>query len=821
MTDQLRSQLYRLWESACADRPSRPSCRVDNGEFVLTLRGNREGWARIVQANGVPAEAPQTIDGETLTVRWPSHADRIFGNGGAMSQHLPNYECRDAQLHMARMVQRSIEMGAPAVIEAGTGTGKSFAYAAICLAMGKRLVVSTSNKALQMQLYYKDLPFLQRLYPGKKVVLAVGKGNFACAAKCNVFGEAGLGISNLELREWYVGSDSGNTEEITFQVDRRDIAKIAADDDCTGRHCPYYDDCFYYKAKANYQGADVVITNHALLCLDRITGGALLPPAEVIVADEAHKLPDYARSALGAEFTFNGIDRAIALAEGFAEAQEMAETETAAMNFQREVMQYISDKEGFQLQVSGEATFRYGESLADHLMDLAEAVFPEDELPSSGNETKLARRADRIRKMAGRVQFMASETETGFVRWIEPAKNDNPLKLAVMPFDVSAFIAAMAGFRPVVAAERPDHTRCARCSRTLTAERVAILDGKPFGPECIKAVDVFGDADVMPLHEWLQLEHGAIAEEAEQSEGGTAIVFCSATLAAPDMAYFMRESGLPDAMQMIAKSPFDYEENAMIFVPAAGNPAPNDPKWLMWAIGEMRSLVLASGGGAFLLFTSYNAMNQAVAELRYTFVARGLNVYVQGELPKMETAKRFKADGNGVLFATKSFFEGVDIQGSALRLVIVDKLPFEAPSPLTTAMEAAATERARAAGIAGRRLEMWAFDTVRVPRMITELKQASGRLIRTATDKGVIAIMDPRTRSTQYGRTQVVPALPPAPLASRSESIAMFLGTLKPAQLDKLTKADRLAMSVAPVAKASAGVVAPSSSALLREDIPF
>jgi len=798
----------------------RPSCRVDGGNFVLTLKGFPENWAKIVQANAVPAHAEQTIDGETLTVTWPSIADRIFGNGGMMAQHLSNYECRLPQLHMARLVQRSIEMGAPVAIEAGTGTGKSFAYAAVCMAMGKRLVISTSNKALQMQLYYKDLPFLAKLFPGKKVVLAVGKTNYACRARCDSMGNSGALIANPELRQWYAGTESGNTEEITFQVDRRDIAGIVANDDCMGKHCPNYSDCFYYAAKANYEGADVTITNHALLCLNQLTGGALLPAAEVIVADEAHKLPDYARSALGAEFTFNSIERAIGLAEGFAEVEDIVEAQVAFRKFTQEVTAYIANKEGIQLQVNGEDTFPFGAHLAGSLIRLAEAVFPEDELPDSGHTKQLARRAQRIRNAAGKVAEMAIATRPGFVRWIEPAKRDDPTKLCCMPYDVSAFIATMAGFSPVAKAQRPDHTRCARCNRTLTASRVAILDDRPYGPDCIKAVDPFGDAEAMDLHEWLQLEHGTVPEKEADVTGGTAIVFCSATLAAPDMGYFMREAGLPDAMQMIAASPFPYEDNAVIYTPAAGNPAPSEGGWLMWAIGEMRSLVLASGGGAFLLFTSYNAMNQAVSELRYTFVARGINVYVQGEMPKLELAKRFKADGNGVLFATKSFFEGVDIQGSALRCVIVDKLPFEAPSPLTTAMEAAATERARAAGIAGRRLEMWGFDQIRVPRMITELKQAAGRLVRTSTDKGVIAVLDTRILSAQYGRNQVIPALPPAPRLTRSESVAVYLGALKPVTLDKLTKADRLAMSVAPMKTAPPVKFAAASSAR-DEEIPF
>jgi ATP-dependent DNA helicase DinG len=209
-----------------------------------------------------------------------------------------------------------------------------------------------------------------------------------------------------------------------------------------------------------------------------------------------------------------------------------------------------------------------------------------------------------------------------------------------------------------------------------------------------------------------------------------ATVFCSATLAAPDMAHFMTQAGLPQALQMQAASPFDYANNALHYLPSGTAPAPSAQGWLAWAIDEMRQLVLASRGGAFLLFTSYNAMNTAVAQLGRIFTARGLTVLVQGEMPKLETARRFRSDGNAVLFATKSFFEGVSIDGAALRLVVVDKMPFEAPTPLTQAMEADLLDKGRAVGMAGKTLEMYPFNALRVPRMIIELKQALGRLIR-------------------------------------------------------------------------------------------
>ncbi len=771
------SLMLNLWQSACQDTPKRPSARVEDGCFVLTINGNRDNWAAIVQAAGVPAEAPQTIDGDTLTVRWPSIADAIFGQDGAIASYLDRYEVRAPQLHMARLVQRAIEMRQPAVVEAGTGTGKSFAYAAVCMAMGKKVIISTSNKALQMQLAEKDLPFLQRIFPGKRVAVSVGKGNYACRFKCDLPGGPGEAISGQDLYDWYQHTDTGNTEEIPFAVNYKDLAKLTVDDDCTGKHCPLYVECFYYRAREAMRNADVIVTNHALLCLDQVAEGNILPPADVLVVDEAHKLADYMRGARGCEFTVPQVRKAIGLAEGFAEMDAMADADDALLMLERGIAIHTNNTDDTQVSVGKDEPIGGAQHLAGLLLALAEDVWPEDELPSDPDEKKLARKAQRIRNMAGRLTMMAGPTKDGYVRWIEQGRNGDPAKLCSQPFDVSRWIAQLAGVNVAPATQRPDWTRCERCHRTLTAEKVAILDGKPYGPDCIHAVDAFGDAETVLLADWLALDR---TDAPLLTYTAKATIFCSATLAAPDMEHFMRQAGLPQALQMQAASPFDYADHALLYLPSAGAPAPSSPAWLPWAIDEMRQLVLASRGGAFLLFTSYNAMNKAVIELAPIFAARRLTVLVQGEMPKLELVRRFRSDGSAVLFATKSFFEGVSIDGAALRLVVVDKMPFEAPSPLTQAIEADLLAKGRAAGMQGKSLEMYPFNALRVPRMIIELKQALGRLIRTSTDTGAMAVLDSRVRASQYGRSAVIPSLPPAQLVSRIELVQSFYGTLPP-----------------------------------------
>jgi len=177
---KLRQTMRRLWEAACRDESVRPSVRIRDGYFEMEVAGPATHVADLCRAAGAPGNAELVHENDRLTVRWPSHADAIFGPGGLLAQKLTGYEMRLPQLHMARLVQRAVEMRQPAVIEAGTGTGKSFAYAAVCMAMDKRVLISTSNKNLQMQLYRKDIPFLAELFPGRSVALAVGKSNYAC-----------------------------------------------------------------------------------------------------------------------------------------------------------------------------------------------------------------------------------------------------------------------------------------------------------------------------------------------------------------------------------------------------------------------------------------------------------------------------------------------------------------------------------------------------------------------------------------------------------------------------------------------------------------
>lgn len=759
--------LIGLWSLAVQEDPQRrPSCKVEDGNFILTIKGKQEGWNEVVAAAGVPSTATQTITGDVLTCVWPSHADAIFGKGGLMAQALPNYEVRVPQLHMARMVQRAIEMGQPAAIEAGTGVGKSFAYAAICMAMGKRVVISTSNKALQMQLYRKDIPFLQTLFPGKKVALVQGKQNYACRIKTEDNAKGAYTIQG-ELLDWYLDTTSGNVEEIPFAVEPEVLRSITADAYCAGKHCAHYGDCFYYLSKIERADAHVLICNHMLLAMHQLYPGAgILPDADVVVVDEAHKFADYMRNAIGTEFALASLDKRLRLAERYDIETDVADKHKR--NFFRAITDRVGDNAERQIGVDSRDVLADGEKLADEMMHIADEIWAIGDMASDPEERKRKVDADQVRNLADSLRFFSTATRAGFVRWIE--QDDGTISCRHVPHDVSEAIAQTAGFRQATA-NVIDHTYCAKCGRKLTSDTVAILEGLPYGPDCIRKVDIMGDATAVPLAEWLSQERAP----QEQTHERTPIIFCSATLAAPDMAAFLRECGLPWALQMIAASPFDYESNALLYVPAAIAPAPGKSSdYDAWLTEEIERLVHASEGGAFLLFTSRKAMQDVSQRLRWGFERKGWPVFVQGSMPKLEITKRFVEAGNGVLFATKSFWEGVSIDGAALRLVVIDKIPFEAPTPLNTAQEAALRLWAIEQGMSEKEAEWYPFNALRLPKAIIDLKQGSGRLIRTATDWGCIAILDSRLRAAQYARRSVLPALPPARQTAKMHEVDAF-----------------------------------------------
>ncbi|MGV1049186.1 MAG: ATP-dependent DNA helicase [Solirubrobacterales bacterium] len=631
MTDeQLREVMRQAWANACLESAEqRPSMVIRGGKFALTVT-NRTNWQRMANAAGVPVTATQAQDGDTLTCEWESVGDSIFGQGGVMAAHMAGYEERHQQTQMARIVQRAVEMGDNAIIEAATGVGKSLGYLAPLLAMGKTILISTSNKTLQNQLVEKDLPFLQTMYDFTFAV-ALGKSNYVCNLKVEDPAKGGA------LPAWYTFATDGVLDTLPVEAQAYRI-----DEDCLGKHCPLLSECFFYGAKQRRSQADVIVCNHALLAQHaKHPYAKLLPQTNVIVIDEAHAFPGYARSAMGSELTLSRVRRVASLGGGI-----------DLSRLQTQLAVLATDE---QTAISG----RVETDVSDQLRTIADRLLDDD-------DDKAKKRAERIERLADELDAWCNPSND--VRWIE--RNDGDYKLVSQPAEIDSLV-----------------------------KRIATVP----------------------------------------------IIFCSATLAAPDLDGFAAEMGV-GGLQAQLGSPFDYRRNATVYVPTGTV----DPQ------REIERLVLASGGGAFLLFTSNSQLNLLHGQLSGVFRRRGLTVYKQGELSRHEIAKQFRADGNAVLFATRTFFEGVSIEGSALRLVVLDKLPFEPPSPLSMAQE---VKRG--------------FHRVTLAKMLLDLKQASGRLIRTQTDRGVIAVLDSRVHTKGYGAA-VKRCLPPAPLTSQFERVREF-----------------------------------------------
>lgn len=781
-TEKLLPIFRNSIETACQDKPARESFKVIDGHFVFTINGNRDNWQELCKLMAVPAHATQEIIGEKLISRWPSHADQVFGHTGLLAAKLPGYEMRIAQLHAGRLFQRGIEMGEPVVMEAGTGTGKSLIYLAIGRAMGKRVVVSTSNKALQMQLYRKDAPFVASLFPSK-IVLVQGKSNYACNRKT----EDDWSQITPNLQAWLQTTESGNTQEIAFETDWKELQAITVDDTCVGKMCPMIDDCFYYKARAERQDADIIICNHMLLALhQKFPGAQILPEADVVVVDEAHQLAQYVSTANGVEFKLSSIERHIKTLHDYAVAPD--DIDRVSGQVRAEVSAYLHGKSDDLVGIKRADKLLAGLRLASMFMEGADSIWNPGELPQTPLDKRRSNVAKRVRAAADNLIFAASETAEGYVRWI--AKRDNTI--SNLPFDVSAYVGALAGFHQV-STEIPNYTQCARCGRDLTADVVHLLNNVPYGPTCIEYVDPFGDAEEVSLQDWLNQEH---PEPTVTKHRKTAIMFTSATLGTPDLAPFMRDHGLPHALAMQVESPFDYKSNSLLYVPSNEAPNTKSPEFLDFMAAQMSEMVHAAQGGAFLLFTSNAALKYAVDALRLEFKSAGYPVFVQGEgFSKLEIINQVKAHGNAVLFATKSFFEGVDIQGDALRLVIIDKMPFAAPSPYSNAQHEHIRSWARQnLKLSDKDLEWYPFNAKSIPDMIIDLKQGAGRLIRSHSDRGVIAILDNRLLSTQYGRSKVLPSLPASPLVRNLVPVRNFfnppvtstpLSSLTPMELAK------------------------------------
>ena len=614
--------------------------------------------------------------------------DDVFGAEGALAEHLPGFTYRAAQQRMAELVVEALESGRHAVIEAGTGIGKTFGYLLPVLLLERRAIISTGTHTLQDQLFGRDLPLLGAVV-GRPMDVAVlkGRGNYLCwhrldSALRDGTRDAGTVAALQALDSWGQASDTGDLTEL------EDIAEDPAlrvqvtstVDNCIGRDCAFFDRCFVLEARRRAQAADVVIVNHHLLLADlalKDSGfGELLPGTDAVIVDEAHQLPDVAQQFFGWSVSTRELESL--LRDTFAEARA------------------------------------------------AGVLAPVDSELSAVGRAIVALRAAAARP-EGRTPWIAA-----------PAALRDALPEAAESLE--ALGAALEGLAETSAGVRNCLERCVASAARL--REITIVDPS----DGLRWFDL--TVGGVAVH-WTPLDVGAALAARIDAQSGV-WVFTSATLAVgEDFSHFLKRIGLRAALTGVLPSPFDYERNARIYLPQ-GLPDPGDELHLETLLAAIWPLVEAARGGAFLLFTSYRALQRAERWLEGR-QSPG-RVLVQGRGSRSELLNQFRADGNAILLGTGSFWQGVDVRGRALRLVMIDKLPFAVPSdPLV---------QARAEAI--RRVGGDAFNELQLPQAVLALKQGVGRLIRDFDDRGLIVLGDPRLRTRAYGATFLasLPAMP-------------------------------------------------------------
>jgi ATP-dependent DNA helicase DinG len=628
----------------------------------------------------------------------------VFGAEGPLARAIPGYAYRSEQAAMAAGVGRALTRGEPLIVEAGTGTGKTFAYLVPALLSGLSIIISTGTRTLQDQLFHRDVPLLARaLGMPVKMALLKGRANYLCRHRLDLAtvqrslfpGERGSARFLARVSRWAAVTKSGDLSELTDLPEQSPAWPqiTSTRENCLGQECPQFSRCHVMEARRAAQAAQVVVVNHHLLLADLALKdegfGDLLPGAQAVILDEAHQVPEIAAQFFGQTWSVRQVQ--LLLRDASAEmngagvrAPEAASAVSAVESLLEELRTSLGGAGRYEWTSLTDAFFDALPALCTGL----EAVATELEGLGAGPGT--ANCARRAAALASGLEALIEMPEEDGIRWVDA--NQNGMSLQFTPFEV--------------------------------AERLR------------------GYVDARPC----------------------AWVFTSATLAiGDDFAHFATRIGLPEARTLKIDSPFDYRRQARIYLPR-GMPEPQHPSYAKKFIDACAPLIEASGGRAFLLYTSYRALADGVAALQARFPEPDFPVLVQGQAPREALLHRFRELGNAVLLATGSFWEGVDVKGQALSIVAIDKLPFASPDdPLL---------RARLEGI--RRRGGNPFLEYQLPQAVLALKQGVGRLIRDVDDFGVIVIGDPRVVTKPYGAV-FLDSLPPSPRINDGAAGADFL----------------------------------------------
>ena len=641
-----------------------------------------------------------------------SDLEEIFDVGGSLSRALKGFVPRRQQLHMAERVADALADRRVLVIEAGTGTGKTFGYLVPVLRSGLRVLVSTGTRTLQDQLYDKDLPLLGGAL-GMPVDVAVlkGRGNYLCVHRLEqaqlqqalrggaLLPDAAAGPLE-RIMTWASRTATGDLSEVPDFADSHPLWPqiTSTRDNCLGPRCPEYSRCHLVKARREALEAQVVIVNHHLLLADLTLKedgfGDVLGTADAVVIDEAHQLPDLAMHFFGASCGARGL--------------------TQVLNAVR--------AEG----TPADTGLKFALSAVDDSITALSDVLPARNGRTPWEECP-PELTEKTRDLAHAMSTLAGE-------------------LDALPDDSVA-----KGLIGRVSEMATQLTRIAQ---------VAQIEGAR-------------SAERTPRGFVLHLLPFEIANrfQAQVQARRSAWIFTSATLSVgEDFSHFTSRLGLEEAETVRIPSPFDFERQSLLWLPE-GLPEPAARDFVSALLDASMPLIDAARGGAFILFTSHRALSEAAMRLRALWSAAGkrYRLFVQGEAPREQLLRGFREDGDAVLLGTASFWEGVDVKGTALRLVIIEKLPFASPDdPIV---------KARVEHI--QRQGGNPFKDYQLQEAALTLRQGVGRLIRSEADFGVVMIADRRLRTRPYGRA-LLAALPPMRRAHSYEEVAEFLGRHAP-----------------------------------------
>lgn len=673
-----------------------------------------------------------------------------FDEKGPLTKAVKGFCVREGQREFAVEAARAVEEKTILVAEAGTGTGKTFAYLTPALLAGATCVISTAGKSLQDQLCAKDLPALRdALGVPVKVALLKGRANYVCHFRLELTASEGRlpeQDSYLKLRKiqrFAAVSRTGDRAELPDvpEDDRLWPLVTSTRENCLGKdRCPNYDDCFVKKAREDAMQSQVVVVNHHLylssMALKRESDAidGMLPQAALTVIDEAHQLPGIASSFVGTSFSTYDVENVSM------EARRLGRTKC---------------NDGAEWEILYDRVLKAGREfrLDAQRIGLAEGErLDVDEIEGFG---ELYPGFERLRA-AFAAMGEAMRANEGRDNELDTLAERHAELMEQMEAWTAIFV------------------KCRNGAADEASEGEATGDaevGGEAGPEAGAASGA--DAEVR----WLEVsQHGirfnltplSFAEEfreMREREGG-AWVFTSATLSsAGRFDLFKQRLGIGECVERTWESPFNYWEQGCFYLPQMPPPANNTAVHTHNVIEKVWPLINAAGGRTFVLCTSLAAVRAAADELQARLEANGnpYPLFVQGDGPKMRLIEEFRAHGNAVLVGSMSFWEGVDVKGEALSLVVIDKIPFAPPNdPVMMA-------RSRAVEASGRR----PFDEITLPEAVITLKQGAGRLIRSEGDRGMLVICDPRILNKGYGKV-VRDSLPDFYCTRREEKALEF-----------------------------------------------